>query len=245
MRKYVLFLLLLFCVGYGCQRPKVRIDQTESIPIDASLDSIQDTAYLAFLAPHMAMLDELGHSVIAYANQPLTFSEPEGTMLNWAADALLAQARKYYPGRVDVAVVNKGGLRTEWQAGDISVRNVYELMPFNNELVVLTLQGQYLLELCQVFVEDNGQGIANMTVIGEDNQLAEALVGGQPVDPEAFYTVATSNYLAGGTDHMTPLTHSIETWPSGKFIRDLYIDEAKQQQTLTPSLDHRFIINNQ
>lgn len=244
MRKSVLFLLFLFCVGYGCQRPQARVDQTESIPIDASLDSIQDTAYLTFLAPHMAMLDELGHMVIAYTNQPLTFSEPEGTMLNWASDALLAQARKCYPGRVDIAVVNKGGLRTEWQAGDITVRNVYELMPFNNELVVLTLQGQYLLELCQVFVEDNGQGIANMTVIGEDNQLAEALVGGQPIDPEAFYTVATSNYLAGGTDHMTPLTHSIETWPSGKFIRDLYIDEAKQQQTLTPSLDHRFIINN-
>lgn len=242
MQKQLLFLLLFSCVGYGCQRPQARVEQASSIPINASLDSIQDTAYLTFLAPYIAKLNELGDVVIASVQRPLTFGEPESTMLNWAADALLAQARKHYPGRVDIAVVNKGGLRTEWQVGDLTIRKVYELMPFDNELAVLTLQGKYLLELCQIFVEDNGQGIANMTIIGEDKQLAEARIGGQPIDPEAFYTVATSNYLASGTDHMTPLTHSIETWFSGQLIRDLYIDEIKQQQTLSPSLDHRFII---
>lgn len=242
MRKILVFIFLIAGLLYGCQRPQVRVDQSTSIPVDATLDSIQDTAYLTFLAPYIEALDKEGKVVIAHADQPLRYGEPEGTLMNWASDALLNQARKYYPGRVDIAIVNKGGLRTEWQAGDITIRNLYELMPFNNVLVVLTLQGKDLLELCQIFVEDYGQGIANMTIIGEERQLADARIGGQPIDPDAFYTVATSDYLAGGTDHMIPLTRSIETWTCGRVIRDLYIDEAQQQQSLPAILDHRFII---
>lgn len=242
MRKNILLFLFLTCLASGCHRPMVRVDQTQSIPVDASMDSLQDTAYLSFLAPYRAFLQQEGEVVIACVKTPLTFGEPECTMLNWSSDALLEQARKYYPGRVDVAVVNKGGLRTEWGTGDLKIRNLYELMPFDNKLVVLTIQGQDLLELCQIFVEDNGQGVANMTIIGEDKQLAEARVGGNPIVPDAYYTVATSDYLSGGTDHMTPLTRAIEKWDSHLLIRDLYVDQAKTQGSLSSVLDHRFII---
>lgn len=242
MRKHILFLFLLSFVGYGCQRPTARVDKSESIPIDASMDAIQDSAYLAYLAPFQETLKQKGDVVLAHAPQPLTYGEPESSILNWSSDALLVQARKYYSGRVDIAVVNKGSMRTEWQAGDITVRNLYELMPFDNELVVLTLQGQDILELCQIFVEDNGQGIANMTIVGEDKQLAEARIDGQPIDPDAYYTVATSDYLANGMDRMTPLTRYIEIWNEHLLIRDLYIDQVKEQNTIPAILDHRFII---
>lgn len=237
------FIIPLAMVVIACQtKPTVSV-KTQSIVIDSSLDAIADSAYLTELEPYQRFLKDQVSTVIGYAPQPLTKGLPECTMLNWASDALLAKARQYYHGTVDIAIVNIGGMRTEWTAGDITLRHVYELMPFDNQLVVLTLRGADLLELSQIFVMDGGQGIANMTIIGEDKQLAEARIGGEPIDPEAFYTVATSDYLSGGTDHMTPLTRYTRMWESCQTIRDLYIEYVKEQQTIVASIDGRFQID--
>lgn len=233
------FIIALAISVIGCKTKPIASIECQSILIDSSMDAIADTAYSQYLAPIVQQLNEHINQVIAYAPQPMTVSQPESPLLNWASDALLAKAREYYPGRVDIAVVNIGGLRREWQKGDITLRHFYELMPFDNRLVVLTIKGADLLELSQIFVVYGGQGIANMTIIGEDRQLALAQIGGKDIDPEAYYTVATSDYLSGGTDHMTPLTRAIETWKSGQLIRDLYIEYAKEQQTIAAACDGR------
>ena len=164
-------------------------------------------------------------------------------MLNWASDALLTKARQLYPGRVDMAVVNIGGMRCEWAAGDITRNDVFQLMPFDNELVVLTLRGEDILELCQVFAEDYGQGVAGLRMSAEDKQLIDAQIDGKEIEPEAYYTVATSDYLSGGTDHMTPLTHYVEIWRSERLIRDLYLEAVEEQDTIVAPVDGRMDIH--
>lgn len=238
--KNLFFITAAAALFIGCQPKPITSIQTQSILIDSSMDAIADTTYIQSLLPIQEQLNTMTSQVIAYAPQPMTVGQPESKLLNWATDALLYEARKYYPGQVDVAVTNIGGLRTEWEAGDITLRHLYELMPFDNKLVVLTLQGEELLELSQIFVMDGGQGIANMTIIGEDNQLAQALISGQPIDPEAYYTVATSDYLSGGTDHMVPFTHAVEKWKSGRNIRDLFIEYAQERKTIEATCDGRF-----
>ena len=242
-KKKVFFIAAVAALFIGCQTKPITSIECKSIAIDSSMDAIADTAYSQFLQPIIEQLDAQIGQVIAYAPQPLTKGQPECTILNWASDALLAKARQYYPGTVDIAIVNIGSMRTEWAAGDITLRHIYELMPFDNRMVILTLKGEDILELSQIFVVDGGQGIANMTIIGEDKQLAEARIGGQPIDPEAYYHVATSDYLSGGTDHMVPLTRHIEMWNSGLIIRDLYIEYAKEQKTIVATLDGRTQIN--
>ncbi len=241
--KKLFFIAAVAAMVMGCQTKPITSIECESITIDSSMDAIADTAYSQSLLAVQEQLDAQISQVIAYAPQPLTSGRPESPMLNWASDALLAKARQYYPGTVDIAIVNIGGLRTEWAAGEISLRHIYELMPFDNRLVVLTLKGEDILELCQIFVVDGGQGIANMTIIGEDKQLAEARIGGQPIDPEAYYHVATSDYLSGGMDRMVPLARHIEMWNSGLIIRDLYIEYAKEQKTIVAKIDGRTQIN--
>jgi 2',3'-cyclic-nucleotide 2'-phosphodiesterase (5'-nucleotidase family) len=203
------------------------------------LDAIQDTDYIAQLAPSKAALEREMNVQIGYAPERLWVNSPECPMLNWASDALWEAAKKVYDGRVDIAIVNMGGMRCEWPAGPITKGNVFELMPFDNQLVVLTLKGSDVIELCESFARYGGQGVAGMRVKIIDGKLADVQIAGRPVDPSALYTVATSDYLAGGTDHMDALTHHVAYWNSELLIRELYLEAVREQDTIRAAVDGR------
>lgn len=227
----------------ACHKPaRVTNVTTEAIAVDASVDGLADSAYMEKLAPVTEALNTELNMVLGYAPEALTVHQPECTMLNWASDALLAKARQYYPGQVDFAVVNIGGMRCSWEAGNITRRNVFELMPFDNELVVLTLSGEDVIDLCQVFAEDGGQGVSGLRMVAEERQLADVTIAGEPVQKDRYYHVATSDYLAGGTDHMTPLLNATETWRSEMKIRDLYMDYVAEQKTVQAVVDGRMAV---
>ena len=227
-------------LGTACHRQvQVVSATTEAIPVDASADAIQDSSYIAYLAPTKAALEAEMNIQIGYAPERMWVDGPECPMLNWATDALWEAAKRVYPGRVDIAIANMGGMRCAWDAGPVTKRSVFELMPFDNELVVLTLKGEDILSLCESFVRYGGQGVAGMRVTAVDDKLAEVTIAGKAVDPQAFYTVATSDYLSGGADHMDALTHYTECWKSDLLIRDLYLGAVQQQDTIRAVVDGR------
>jgi len=237
-------LLLFVALGLiACHKPaQVQSVATEAIAINASLDSIQDTAYIASLAPIKEGLEREMNVSLGYAPERLWVAQPECPMLNWSSDALWEAAKRVYPKRVDFAVVNIGGMRCEWQAGNVTRQCVFELMPFDNRLVVLTLKGSDVLDLCQSFADHGGQGVAGLRMKAVDGRLAEVLIDGKAVCPDSLYTVATSDYLSGGADHMDALTRYVDYWDSDLLIRDLYLDAVNEQGTITAKIDGRMTI---
>ena len=207
--------------------------------MDAKNDYIQDAAYLKHFAPIKEEVEREMSVQIGYAPERLWVASPECPMLNWATDALWEAAKKAYPGNVDIAIVNMGGMRCEWPAGPITRRHVFELMPFDNWLVVLTLKGEDILSLCESFARYGGQGVAGMRVTVIDGHLADVQVGGKAVNPQALYTVATSDYLSGGTDHMDALTRYVDCWKSDLIIRELYLETVQTQDTIRAAVDGR------
>ena len=233
---YFLF-LALFLSGCG-KSVQVKNAETSRIAIDGSVDSIADSAYIAYLAPYKESVEREMAVVIGYTADSLYVASPECPMLNWATEALWYAAKEVYPGQVDIAVVNKGGMRCEWPAGPITQGNVFELMPFDNKLVVLSMKGEDILALCQLFATYGGQGVAGLRMTAVDGQLADVSVGGKPVDKDAIYTVATSDYLAGGADHMDALKNHVDYWDSELLVRDLYIAAVKRD-TIHAIMDGR------
>jgi len=246
MRKIIilstLYIVPLFFLVSCHKQLQVSSVTTEAIPVNASLDGIQDTEYLAQLAPIKAGMEKEMSVQLGYAPEDLCVAAPECPMLNWATDALWAAAKKVYPGKVDIAIVNMGGMRCSWSKGPITRGNVFELMPFDNRLVVLTLKGADVIALCESFAQYGGQGVAGMRVKVRQNKLKDVRVAGKKVNPRALYTVATSDYLSGGTDHMEALTRYVDYWNSDLLIRDLYIDYVREQDTIRAVVDGRMDI---
>ena len=242
MKKIVL--LLLIAAGLiACHRPLRIVSTTsEMMMVDSTLDAIQDTTYLQYLTPIKAELEQALNTPIGYAPEIMIVHQPECNMLNWASDALWAMAQQRYPEKVDMAVVNIGGMRCEWAAGDITQRHIFELMPFDNELVVLTMTGDEILNLCNVFVQRGGEGVAGLRMKARNGKLISATIAGKPILPTAYYTVATSDYLSQGNDGMTPLAQYQDLWRSEEKIRDLYIEYVQQVKTVQAVIDGRMDI---
>lgn len=242
MRKYLLLLLALTSLCACHRQVKITGVSTETFAIDAQLDPIQDQAYLQALEPTREALDREMNVQIGYAPERMWVNCPECPMLNWSCDALWEAAKRLCPKPVDMSVVNMGGMRCEWPAGPITRGHVFELMPFDNTLVVLTLTGRDILDLCQSFVDCGAQGVAGLRMTAVDGRLGEVTIGGKAVQPEATYTVATSNYLAGGADHMDALTRYVDIWNSDYVIRDLYLEAVQRQDTVRGVVDGRMNI---
>lgn len=242
--KKIIFLILLSGTLIACHRPKhVTKVSGEVVMIDSALDAIQDSDYLVYLSPIKADLEAQLGAPIGYAPVALEVHQPECTMLNWASDALFEMAKQLCPEQVDMAVVNIGGMRCNWGAGDITFRHVFELMPFDNELIVLTMQGKDIIALCNIFAQSGGQGVAGLRMVAENGAVKSVKIAGKEVMPDAYYTVATSDYLSQGTDGMIPLKNHVSVWKSDKKIRDLYIEYIKQVKTVESVIDGRMAIN--
>ena len=141
-------------LAVSCSRSPHRVGQAVStaMPVDRVYDQVSDSAYIHILEPIKADLDRQMSAEIGFAAVPLTVGQPESTLSNWSSDVLRLSAKSYCGGReADVAIVNVGGLRCDIPVGPVPLRKIYELMPFDNELVLLTLRGSDLMELCDLF----------------------------------------------------------------------------------------------
>ncbi len=217
-----------------------------AMPVDSTYDNVSDSAYIRILEPVKSDLDRQMSTVIGCAAVPLTVGQPESTLSNWSSDVLRLSAKPYCGGReADVAIVNVGGLRCDIPAGPIPLRKIYELMPFDNELVILTLRGSDLLELCDLFAVAGGQGVSGLRFGIEYAKARNVTVNGREVRPEQEYVIATSDYLAGGNDNMMPLARYTSRQDTGAKMRDIFIDFVQQEtaagRQITASLDGRIV----
>lgn len=238
--KKIGLLILIAATCYACHQPAKVLNKTSKIHmVDSTMDAIQDTQYIAYMEPIRADLEAQLNEPIGYAPKDLEVHQPECTMLNWASDALFEMAQQLCPEQVDMAVVNIGGMRCNWGAGDITFRHVFELMPFDNELVVLTMRGKEILALCDVFAHSGGQGVAGLRMSASNGTVKSAKIAGKNIMPEAYYTLATSDYLSQGNDGMTPLKNHDSMWKSERKIRDLYMEYIQQVKTVEAQVDGR------
>jgi len=140
-------------------------------------------------------------------------------------------------------LLNNGGLRASLPHGEITRGKIFELMPFENEMIVLELDGETTLELVNFIAEKGGMPVAGLTLVIENNKPQNITINGKPFDKNKTYKVVTSDYLANGGDKLSMLNKRLNDKLTGIKIRDAiieyFIEQNKKGVTITSSLDGR------
>lgn len=135
----------------------------------------------------------------------------------------------------DIAFTNGGGIRESISAGDVTKGDVITAFPFLNFVIEIEVTGEDLLRSAEHGVrlapEENGGffHVSGMSYTYDPSQSAgerivDMYVGGEEVDPEATYTVATNDFMAGGGDGYTWLGDAEMITDTGELLNEVLID---------------------
>ena len=179
-----------------------------------------------------------------------------GALGNFVADAMRAEASRRTRRRVPFAVVNTGGIRkNSIAAGALTEADIYEMLPFENALVVVELAGEQLLRLLdEVTKARDAQGgtIVTFTADADDRnpRFVSAVLeptGGRrnrPIKPTATYTIVTLDYLIERGGNYAVLKDAKRKQPLNVVLRDAVIEhlrgETARGRGVSGELDGRF-----
>lgn len=140
----------------------------------------------------------------------------------------------------DVAFYNRGGIRFDIEPGPLTVEQVHKLIPFDNRVVTLEATGQQLKAVVeQGSIAGHGPlSVSGLTAVIDADGKIDIQVGGTPLDEEATYTVATTDFLSTGGDGMSKFPELKEIDYHGA-MRDVIIDSLSKRATLSPPDLHR------
>lgn len=199
------------------------------IPVDKRLDNRLDSEAEAIIVPYRAKVDSM--RAIEIGTTPYEFGRKSSEMLNMLSDFVMMRGAELCGKPVDVAIMNKGGIRTDLAAGTITQGEIIDIAPFDNSIVVTEINGKDLLDNLAVMATQDGNGVSgNVRVLydPETKAINSATIDGKPIDPEKTYRLATIDYLAAGNDYMTPLTRGNIIARSDEVLYQTLIDYISQ-----------------
>lgn len=213
------------------------------IPIDSRLDQLTDGTIESYLLPYRHAIDSI--SGIVLAETPEELMQRTSPLMNLVADMVADEAATIAAKPIDLAIMNKGGIRRSLPAGAITRGMVMEMMPFDNRIVVMEIKGSDLSDVFDIIAGQGGQCVSSSVVaVGdkESHQATEVTIGGEPLDPERTYTLATVDYLAGGGDYLTPLTRGTIIANDPRIAFDAVSHWLKSHPTVKPDHTVRMVI---
>lgn len=216
--------------------------------ISSKWDRNPNEEAISVLTPYKAQIDSIMTPVIGKSAMDMKADRPESLLSNLVADVLRQAASNYIGKPADMAVTNMGGLRSSLSKGNITFSDVYQILPFENSLCIVTLKGSDLQSLMENIALARGEGISNARLeITKDGKLLSASVDGKSIDPDKTYEVATLDYLAEGNDKMVAfLKGQKKICPEGATMRDIFLEYVKQQtaagKEITSSIEGRIVV---
>lgn len=164
----------------------------------------------------------------------------ESNIGNWISDAMRSYTKS------DIAFQNSDCIRKDALAGDIKVRDIWEISPFGNTLVTFTVSGAVLRSMLrhQLSLNDDFCQVSGMTYVyvvrGEEKVIHNVKVNGKLLNDKAQYSVVTNNYVAAQSkkyfgveldEKQVKQLHVID--------RDVLIEAVKKQKVIRSVVEGR------
>jgi len=220
-----------------------------------------DAAVAAVLKPFVDQVSKEMDTVIATATGEFAHTvkgltayprRDDSALSNLLVDAMRAATSEKIGKTVDVFLQNGGGIRAPLAAGPVTKRSIYTVLPFDNTIMTANLTGAQLLDILQnkalpVAILNYGDKFAGpdgsfLQVSGMTYTLdlaaktvSDVKVGGQALDPDKTYLIATQNFMMSGGDGYTALNAASNQYSTSVFQRDMVIDWVTKKGTLDPA----------
>ncbi len=227
MRRLVIVsALVLSCAGLFAQ---VSVDSWKTVPMDASrtgvvastasnvaesMGEVKGRVYYApngrrlrgsarkaakvMLAAQPAMAEVKG--VIAYSTRQMERTAPDCELFNWFVDEMMAAVADSVGRKVDIGIANTGGVRVDMPEGEVLVDDIMSMFPFRNNLCYLSMRGREVREVLDRMVSTRYQIVGGCEVVAKGKELVSVKVGGEPLDDDKLYGVASISFLLDGGD---------------------------------------------
>ncbi|MBO4753824.1 MAG: bifunctional metallophosphatase/5'-nucleotidase [Bacteroidales bacterium] len=184
------------------------------------------------IKPYQEALVDQMNVRLGTAPEPLVKGKPQSTLGNFVADAYIQIGQKKTGKKVDFAIANLGGLRSEIDAGDVTIGTMFNIFPFENKIVVLGLKGSDLKQLIESNagrkLDATGGAVITLEMDGDRCIASSILIDGKPINPDKIYYVSTLDFLAEGNSGMSALTRAVETYDPNISARDAMIEYVKE-----------------
>jgi 2',3'-cyclic-nucleotide 2'-phosphodiesterase (5'-nucleotidase family) len=229
---HFILLFLLFVIsscGSFYQTKKVNYHS-----LKVAQQTVTDSTVYNILQPYANNINGKMNIVIAKLAAPLEKKSPNGSMGLFFTDAMLEQAKEMYKINVDAAFINNGGLRINTLAsGNVTIGKVYEVMPFDNLLIVQKVSGTVLQEFLNAIAKRGGWPVAGISFTIQNEKAVDITINNKPFDVSATYHIANSDYIANGGDDCVMLKN-IPQISNGYLLRNAFIEYFKKKQIVQP-----------
>ncbi len=241
--------LLNFFIFLGCKQEKLHLTKIEGKQIQIT-DSLSPNPEIdSFIKPFRNHIQKDLDSVLAYSVN--TYSKTDGDLNtaigNFMADAVYSEANPIFNSRtgknIDMVLLNHGGIRSILSKGNVTKRTAFQLMPFENSVVVVALKGSQIDSIVHYLKSrKRAHPISKLKlIVDKDFNVSEASINGESIDKNKTYHVATNDYLYKGGSNMTFFKNNDSLYVLNYKIRNALIDKFKKLDTINPVIDDRFI----
>ncbi|MFT5072028.1 MAG: 2',3'-cyclic-nucleotide 2'-phosphodiesterase (5'-nucleotidase family) [Chitinophagales bacterium] len=184
----------------------------------------QDMGIEEEILPYRTELEASMNKLIVLAHGDLPKAQPSSPLGNLLADATREMASTYISEDINIGIMNYGGIRVpSISKGNVSIGNVYEVMPFDNYLVVMRLKGSKLKEVFDAIAGGGGWPVSGVSFTIKNGKASQVMINGAALELEKEYSVAISDYLANGGDHLNMLK-GLEQTNTNVLLRDAFMD---------------------
>ena len=239
-------LLLTFTSLISCAEKKYSVTSIEGKQIAITAQNSEQTQIENFIKPYRDRIDKDLSLVLSNAPETIDKSgEWQTPMGNFLSDITFDKSNVIFQLRekksIDICLLNHGGIRTIISKGDVTARNAYEIMPFENSAIVVGLKEEQIMEMIDYLIaEKKPHPLKGLTfTIDKDNQPKNILVDGKALDKNKIYYVVTSDYLVNGGDNMLFFKKGVEKYDLDYKLRNIIIDYFKENKVIKANKDIR------
>jgi 2',3'-cyclic-nucleotide 2'-phosphodiesterase (5'-nucleotidase family) len=245
LKLFVIFLTVFFITS--CSQKNYNLTKIEAKQLPVNEKGAETPEIEKFIAPYRDHINKDLDSVLAFCPQTLDKSTGkwQTTIGCLMADVCVQRGNLVFKKRenktIDLCLLNHGGIRAILPKGNVTSRTAFEIMPFENNLVVLAMKGQQIEDIAAYIIkEKKPQPLSGMTfTIAKDNTAKNIQIQGKPLDLNKIYYVATNDYLANGGDNMAFFAKNVQKFDLNYKLRNVLIDYFKEVDTIPAPRDIR------